>query len=219
MTPDTTTKLVRAAAAVLVLAVAPDLAAAETAERSGDALKLTLGSIPGTVLDTAETARAAGGRGEVGSFWLGGTLGPQFGTDYSAFRFTLEMQATLAQLGPRVYFDLAGHVGFILGSFGFGNLDIIEFIPAARFRFLLPDERLSLYADIGLGPAFAVFSYPAFTFASVTYGWGNFRMAGGIQFKVTPTIALWAEPVGLNVYFGTGSEFMYSMAFGALFRI
>ncbi len=219
-TNSTTTKLLRTASAALILALVPGIAAADTTMAEGpDTLKLALGSVPGTVLDTTLAARAAGGGGryEVGSVWLGGTIGPQFGSGFTAFRITAEVQATLAELGPRAYFDLAGHWGGIFGGVGFGNLAIIEFIPAARFRFVLQDK-VSLYGDFGIGPAFAIFSFPA-PFSGTTEVWGNFRIAGGIQYRVTPTVALWAEPLGMNIYFGSGSEFMYSLAFGALFRI
>jgi len=48
--------------------------------------------------------------------------------------------------------------------------------------------------------------------------WGVLRFAGGVQYKLTPQVVLVGEPVGLNIYFGTGSGFQYGLAAGVLYR-
>jgi hypothetical protein len=223
-TNSTMTKLLRAASAVLVLALVPGLAAAQTAtaERAGDTLKLTLGSAPGTVLEMAPAAAARGPGSDVGSVALGGTLG--FGAgDFTTFKLNGDLQYGVAEIAPKAFFDLAGHIGF-----GFGDLFVFEVVPKGRFRFAL-DNRLSLYGDFGIG--FAIihnsgvdvlnpFPPPIFISAgSYTDTFGIFRFGFGLQYKLTSAAILVVEPVGTNVYFGHGTAFQYSFLVGALFRV
>ncbi len=223
MTTSTTTKLFRAASAALVLALVPGLAAADTAEKAADTLKLTLNSVPGTVLETVPAAVARGVGSDVGALALGGSLGFGAGDFPTLFKLNGDLQYTVSEISPKTYFDLAGHVGFGFGSHTF----IFEMVPKARIRYAV-DSKLSLYGDGGLGFAlehvsgvdvFDPFTGQTITVGGGTNGFGLLRFSGGIQYKVTPTVILVGEPVGLNIYFGSGTGFMYSFMVGALFRV
>ena len=152
-------------------------------------------------LSEAKGPMASAGASDVGAFEAGGTIGFQTGNGLTQFRLTGEGQYGLLTLAPQWELDLAGHIGLLLGDF-----TTFEIVPAARVRYLL-DNKLSVYGDGGLGIAFA---------SSNT--WGVLRFAGGVQYKLTRQIILVGEPVGLNVYFGTGSGFQYGLAAGALYR-
>ncbi len=225
------TKLVGAASVALCLALLPGLATAESApaETGSRERPVLLAYAPtNLVLDVGEAAAQPArsySASEVGSFALGPTIGFITGNSITQFRITGEAQYTITELSPRFYLDLAGHVGLFLGGVSGCPAGVscsattFEIVPAARFRYAL-DNKLSFYGDGGLGVAFfsSTVSVGPFS-ASVSETWGVFRIAGGIQYKVTPNVILLGEPVGLNVYFGTGSGFMYSLAGGVLFKI
>ena len=147
---------------------------------------------------------------DVGAFAAGPTIGFQTGNGVTQFRLTGEAQYGLLTLAPQWELDLAGHFGVLFGD----NLTTIEIVPEARFRYFL-DNKLSLYGDGGFGIAFASVSVGP---VSASQTWGVLRFAGGVQYKITPQVILMGEPVGLNIYFGTGSGFQYGLAAGVLYR-
>jgi hypothetical protein len=168
---------------------------------------------------------------ENGTVALGATLGFDTGNSITQIRITGEGQFTITDLAPKLYIELAGHLGVMFGSEsvqqGFSSPSAIAFeaVPAARLRFAL-DDKLSFYGDVGLGIAYFAFGSTSiqtgggtFTIGGGSQTWGLFRIALGVQYKVTPRIFLFGEPVGLNVYVGTNSGFMYSLAIGALFKL
>jgi hypothetical protein len=160
-------------------------------------------------------AQAAGpmvtaGSSDVGAFAAGGTVGFQTGNSLTQFRLTGEGQYGLLMLQPQLELDLAGHLGLLVGD----SVTTFEIVPEARIRYLV-DRKLSLYGDAGLGIAFASVSVGP---ASASQTWGLLRFAGGVQYKITPQVILLGEPIGLNLYFGTGSGFQYGLAAGALYR-
>jgi len=153
---------------------------------------------------------AASGPSDVGAVAVGGTVGFQTGNSLTQFRLTGEGQYGLLMLQPQWELDLAGHLGLLVGD----SVTTFEIIPEARIRYLV-DSKLSVYGDAGLGIAFASISVGP---VSNSQTWGLLRFAGGVQYKITPQVILVGEPVGLNVYFGTGSGFQYGLAVGALYR-
>jgi hypothetical protein len=227
------TKNLLMASAALALAFLPGLAAASapdgvlqmdlTATPPTPPKKVTPAAVPAATkpaevaVPRTAPAPARAPASEVGNFELGGTAGLGFGSGWTSFRVNAGPQYTILQLAPNIYMDIAGHAGLAFGS----GLTLIEIVPAARFRYLLNDT-ISFYGDGGFGIGFA--SLPSVNVGGVEYGggsqtWGIFRIASGIHYKVTPTIDLVGEPVGLNIYFGTGSSFVYSLAVGALFKL
>lgn len=187
------TKKLVVASAALAIAILPAVTAAAAPVKPATTTSYSYGS-------------------EIGSFHLGGALGLGLGSDWTAFRIEARPQYTLLQLSPNFYLDIAGHLGFDIGNHG---SKLFEIVPAARFRYLLNDK-IAFYGDGGAGIAFYSMSEGGFS-SSAT--WGVIRFAGGIQYKVAPTIYLVGEPMGLNIYFGDGSTFVYSLAVGALFRL
>ena len=159
-------------------------------------------------------ARAApmtsGSNSDIGAVSAGGTVGFQTGDGLTQFRLTGEGQYGLLRLAPQVELDLAGHLGLLVGD----SVTTFEIVPEARVRYIL-DSNLSIYGDGGLGLAFASFSVGP---VSSSETWGLLRFAGGVEYKLTPHVVLIGEPVGLNIYFGTGSGFQYGLAAGALYR-
>ncbi len=164
---------------------------------------------------------------EVGSFAIGPTVGLATGNSITAFRITGEAQYTLMEIIPKLYLDLAGHVGLQLGGINgvgcdfvdCGTTTIFEIAPAARVRYSLLDDKLSFFGDGGIGIAFASLGFGS-SFGndlSVSETWFLLRFAAGVQYKVAPHIILYGEPLGLNIYIGDGSGFMYSLAGGVLF--
>jgi len=151
-----------------------------------------------------------GSNSDIGVFSAGGTVGFQTGNGLTQFRLTGEGQYGLLSLGPQLELDLAGHLGLLVGD----SVTTFEIVPEARVRYLI-DSRLSLYGDGGLGIAFASVSVGP---VSSSDTWGVLRFAGGVQYKLTPQVVLVGEPVGLNIYFGTGSGFQYGLAAGVLYR-
>ncbi len=224
MTTHTMTKLLRAASAASVLALVPGLATAQSASAEAATQQFVLTAMPSaSLLEVAPGARAAPAHGsDVGQLALGGSLGFGAGDFTTVFKLNGDVQYTLSEISPRVYFDLAGHVGI-----GFGSSTILfEVVPKARIRYAL-DNKLSFYGDGGFGfalwhvsvdfPGFPPFIPPS-TISS-TNGYALLRFSGGIQYKVTPTVILVGEPVGLNIYLGSGTGFQYSFMVGALFKV
>ena len=145
-------------------------------------------------------AEPIGGSDGINVAAAGGTLGVQTGNGVTQFRMTAEGQYGLMKLQPQVELDAAGHIGLLVG-----DSTTFEIVPAARVRYLA-DQNLSFYGDGGLGIAFA---------SSST--WGILRFAAGAQYRVTPQVSVMVEPVGLNIYFGSGAGFQYGFALGALY--
>ncbi len=198
MTIGKTTNLLRAASAALALALAPGRAAAAPA-----------------------AARAAPARySDAGQLAAGVALGFGVGDVTTLFKVNGEVQYTVSQISPTTSFDLAGHLGLGFGSSAF----LFEALPKARFRYSV-DGRLSLYGDGGIGFALwhvtapdIVTPFGTLPGASTDTPYALVRFAGGIQYKVSPSVILVGEPLGLNIYFGSGSVFQYSLMLGALFR-
>jgi opacity protein-like surface antigen len=174
----------RGAVAVIAVAAAPALAAAQG----------------GSIIS------------DVGTIKVGASAGLFASSFSTGFKLNLDGVYTFSEIQPRLYFEGAGHLGFMWGS---DSVSIYELIPKARVRYALSDQ-LSVYGDAGLGPAILHVSFPGGSDDTWTL---LIRFAGGVQYAFQPNIYLTLEPLGLNVYTASGSGFAYTLLAGVLFRI
>ncbi len=201
MTSDTKRRLLWAAPAALVIALAPAGARAQSAPRA---------SAPAA--KPADELRPLLGRSsEVGALRVGGLVGPDFFSSTTGLRASLEGQFTAAEVAPYLYFDLAAQFAGVFAS----GATIIELVPKLRLRQVFLGQ-IHLYGDLGFGVAFQSLSAGT---TSITNFLGDLRLAGGAELRLTPELSLVVEPVGLNIYLGSNAAFHYSLLAGALFRV
>jgi hypothetical protein len=144
------------------------------------------------------------------SLAIGGLAGFGVG-DFTTFKLHGEGQYTLLPLAPKMSLAIAGHVGLDLKDSYLG----LEFVPKGRVLYTL-DDKLAFYGDVGFG--LAIIHVSAGNLSETDLA-GLLRFAGGAEFKLTEGIYLVGEPVGLNLYFKSGSAFQYSILVGALFKL
>lgn len=201
-------------AAGLALALVPALAAAQT-EKSAS---------PAQALD----ARSPSGL----PYALSIGLGPSFESG-TAFKMRFEGSMALKPLFPNSEFELALPVSLTFwgesGSLGFNatydaSYTRFEIVPTARISTPVANG-LALYGDAGLGFQFysgsvtthAPPATPYFTVSTSGAG-GIFKLAIGGHYALAPSWRLFIEPVGLNLYFGDGSGFVYTIMLGGQYR-
>lgn len=191
-TNTSTMKLLWVVSAALVVALAPGLATAQSAE--------------------------SGGPSEVGTLRFGGTLGLALGDQFTGFGIKPQFSYTAAELDRNLYLDIAGHIGFTLGGGSGYSAHYYEVVPAARLRYAV-SPKVALYGDFGFGLAILRISDDD-TDTSDTFTGAVLRFPFGIHWSVTPKIDVIFEPAGFNVYFNSDdNRFIYTLSGGLLFKI
>ncbi len=207
MIPSITKKHALAVLGALSIALHPGFAAAQPSP----AKAVAAAGAPAPEAAPAPAEQLASGRySESGSLRLGGSLGADIFSSTAGFRIQVDGQYALYEVAPWLYLDLAAQMAGVFAS----GMTILELVPKARLRYVALDP-LILYGDAGLGFAFSSLAAAG---GSDAHLWGDLRFAGGVQYRLTPELDLVVEPVGLNVYFGTGSAFHYSILAGILYR-
>jgi opacity protein-like surface antigen len=160
------------------------------------------------------------------------------GVEDGDFDAGLQLRADLdfvqRPLSPGVAFSIVGSVGYSYFDDGFTEfpsgrsvdqtLSLLKLVPAARFKF--GRGPIQPYADAGLGLYYGSYHWhyrePSTGFASSAHDSSvgiTMRLAGGVNFEVSPALALGVE-LGFQPYFGDVPDDTYtSLLASATFRL
>ena len=138
--------------------------------------------------------------------WLGGAIGFEAGSE-SGYQLRFDGEFPVTRLVPDLQLSIVGSVSFAGLS---NNLDVMEFIPAARFTWIATPQ-LGAYGDAGLGLFHAWDNGGSDTGASMRFGAGGY-------YQVNTTARLFAE-IALHPHFGNYNDTTFSLLVGAKFRI
>jgi hypothetical protein len=138
--------------------------------------------------------------------WLGGLFGLEAGNE-SGYQLRFDGEFPIARLVPNLQLSGVGSVSFAGLSH---SLDVLEFVPAARFTWLARPE-LGGYGDVGIG------LFHAWQHSASDTG-ATLRMGVGAYYELNSATRLFGE-LGLHPHFGDYNDTTFTLLFGARFRI
>lgn len=146
--------------------------------------------------------------------------GPAFGEGGTAWRAEISpVLGFVAPLSARVDLDLAIPIGIGYRSISRGSTGAetlwIEAAVAAEIVYVI-SRPFQFYAQAGFGLAW---SHVTVEQAFVGYQRdsslaGVLRIVPGLRYALSETLQLVAAPLGIEIYFGSGSSFLLSFLFG-----
>ncbi len=169
---------------------------------------MTSRSITGLFLAAALLAApaAAHAQSKGNGTWLGGMLGPEFGSE-SGLQLRGDLEVPITKLAPNL--SLAG-VGSASIAFLSHKTNVFEAVVAGRLTWA-GSNQFGAYADLGVGP-----------YAGGGKLGATMRMAGGGYYEMSPTIRFFGE-AGIHPHWGDypngdSDVWSFTLLFGAKFR-
>ena len=173
--------------------------------RSITALALAA-ALAAPVAAQAQSRRSSAPTQSGNGIWLGGLFGLEAGNE-SGYQLRFDAEFPIARLVPNLQLSGVGSASFAGMSH---SLNVLEFIPAARFTWSATPQ-IGAYGDVGLG------LYHAWQHSASDTGATMPLRAGG-YYEVNSTTRLFAE-LGLHPHFGDYDDTTFTLMIGAKFRI